>query len=66
MFNYITTVSCNGDVLDRLTTQSLSSARDWADDNTMVGDLVVISEVLCGADGVADEVEHTMSYYIDE
>ena len=66
MFNYITTVSCNGAVLDRLTTQSLSSARDWADDNTMVGDLVVISEVLCGVDGVADEVEHTMSYYIDE
>ena len=66
MFNYVTTVSCNGDVLDRLTTQSLSSARDWVDDKTMVGDLVVISEVLCGIDGVVDEVEHTMSYYIDE
>ena len=66
MFNYIATVSCKGDVLDRLTTQSLSSARDWVDDKTMVGDLVVISEVLCGIDGVVDEVEHTMSYYIDE
>ena len=66
MFNYIATVSCKGDVLDRLTTQSLSSARDWVDDKTMVGDLVVISEVLCGIDGAVDEVDHTLSYYIDE
>jgi hypothetical protein len=66
MFNYITTVSCNGAVLDRLTTQSLSSARAWADRNTMTGDLVVISEVLCGIDGAVDEVDHTLSYYIDE
>ena len=66
MYNYLAKISCNGDVLDHLTTQSLSSARAWAERNTMVGDLVVVSEVLCGIDGAVDEVEHTMSYYIDE
>ena len=66
MYNYLAKISCNGALLDHLTTQSLSSARDWADRNTMMGDLIVISEVLCGVDGVIDEVNHTLSYYIDE
>ena len=66
MFNYVATVRCDGDVLDSLTTQSLSSAREWVESHTMTGDLVVISEVLCGIDGVVDEVDHTLSYYIDE
>ena len=66
MFNYIATVRCDGDVLDSLKTQSLANAREWADSRTMTGDLVVISEVLRGIDGVVDEIDHILSYYIDE
>ena len=66
MFDYVATISDNGDVLDRLTTQCLAKARHWADKMSRVGDLVVISETLVGVDGGIDEIEHIASYRVDD
>ena len=65
MFTYVIDIKRNGDLQDSLTTQSLSSAKHWADRQVAEGDLVTISEGILAVDGSIDTTDHIQSYKID-
>jgi hypothetical protein len=64
-FTYLFELKCNKSIVESMTTDDLSEGQQWAEDNTLVGDLVVVSEAYEGADGQLDVIEHISSYYID-
>jgi len=66
MFTYVIDIKRDGDLQDSLTTQSLSSAKYWANNNVAEGDLVTISEGIEAIDGSIDTTEHIQSYRIDQ
>lgn len=64
-FTYLFELKCNKSIVESMTTDDLSEGQQWAEANTLVGDLVVVSEAYEGADGQLDVIEHISSYYID-
>jgi hypothetical protein len=64
-FTYIFEIKSNNDIVDTLTTDTLSEGRKWAEANTLDGDLVVVSEAYEGLDGHFDVTDHVTSYYVD-
>lgn len=64
-FTYITKIMSNKDVVETKNSSDLKKAITWADNNAILGDLVVISEGYEGADGIAEEHDHVMSYVVD-
>jgi hypothetical protein len=65
MFVYVIDIKRDGDLQESLTTQSLSSAKHWAEFKVAEGDLVTISEGVEAVDGSIDTTEHIQSYKID-
>lgn len=63
-YTYIAKIMSNKSLVDSTTSQDLKKVVIWADQNSMDGDLVVISEGYTGADDHIDEVDHVMSYYV--
>lgn len=64
-FTYIFDIKVNKEVVETMTTDDMSKGQDWASVNTLVGDLVVVSEAYQGADGELEVTDHVTSYYID-
>jgi hypothetical protein len=65
-FTYIFDIKVNKEVVETMTTDDMSKGQDWASSNTLVGDLVVVSEAYQGADGELEVTDHVTSYYIDQ
>lgn len=64
-FTYIFEIKVNKNIVETMTTKNMTKGHLWAQDNTIVGDLVVVSEAYKGADGVVEVTDHITSYYID-
>ena len=64
-FTYIFDIKVNKNTVESMTTDDMTKGHSWAQDNTLVGDLVVVSEAYEGADGQLEVIEHISSYYID-
>ena len=64
-FTYVFDIKVNKEVVETMTTDDMSKGQDWASDNTLVGDLVVVSEAYQGADGELEVIDHVTSYYVD-
>tara|TARA_R110002126_G_scaffold20982_2_gene76742 strand:- start:274 stop:477 length:204 start_codon:yes stop_codon:yes gene_type:complete len=64
-FTYVFDIKVNKEVVETMTTDDMSKGQDWASSNTLVGDLVVVSEAYKGADGELEVTDHVTSYYID-
>ena len=64
-FTYIFEIKVNKNVVESLTTNNMSEGQEWASANTLVGDLVVVSEAYEGLDGQLEVTEHVTSYYVD-
>jgi len=64
-FTYIFEIKVNKNVVESLTTNDMSEGQEWASANTLVGDLVVVSEAYEGLDGQLEVTEHVTSYYVD-
>lgn len=64
-FTYIFDIKVNKNIVESMTTDDMSQGHSWAQDNTLVGDLVVVSEAYEGADGHLEVTDHITSYYID-
>ena len=64
-FTYLFEIKVNKTTVETMTTDNMSKGQDWAADNTLVGDLVVVSEAYEGADGLLDVTDHVTSYYVD-
>tara|TARA_R100000951_G_scaffold26825_1_gene22819 strand:+ start:652 stop:852 length:201 start_codon:yes stop_codon:yes gene_type:complete len=64
-FTYIVEIKQNKYLVESTTTSSLSKAVSYAEKNTLVGDLVVVSEGYEGLDGVVEGVDHVTSWYVD-
>ena len=64
-FTYVFDIKGNKEVVETMTTDDMSKGQDWASSNTLVGDLVVVSEAYQGADGELEVTDHVTSYYID-
>lgn len=64
-FTYIFDIKVNKEVVETMTTDDMSKGQDWASANTLVGDLVVVSEAYMGTDGELEITDHVTSYYID-
>ena len=64
-FTYIFDIKVNKQVVETMTTTDMLSGHRWASENTLEGDLVVVSEAYEGADGQLDVTDHVTSYYID-
>lgn len=52
------------DVVDTVL-ESIGQATQWADDNSTVGDMVVVSEVMEAADGEYEVLDHVTSWVVD-
>lgn len=64
-FTYIVEIKQNKSLVESTTTSSLSKAVSYAEKNTLVGDLVVVSEGYEGSDGVVEANDHITSWYVD-
>ena len=64
-YTYIAEIMNNKALVDSTTSPDLKKAVTWANDNSIVGDLIVISEGYTGADGVVDKHDHVNSWYND-
>jgi len=64
-FTYIVEIKQNKNLVESTTTSSLSKAVSYAEKNTLVGDLVVVSEGYIGSDGVTEANDHITSWYVD-
>lgn len=64
-FTYIFDIKVNKNTVESMTTDDMTKGHSWAQDNTLVGDLVVVSEAYEGADGQLEVTDHITSYYID-
>lgn len=64
-FTYIFDIKVNKNVMESMTTDDMTEGHAWAQDNTLVGDLVVVSEAYEGADGHLEVTDHITSFYID-
>lgn len=64
-FTYIFDIKVNKQVVETMTTTDMLSGHRWVSENTLEGDLVVVSEAYEGADGQLDVTDHVTSYYID-
>ena len=64
-YTYIAEIMNNKALVDSTTSSDLKKAVTWANDNSIVGDLIVISEGYTGADGVVDKHDHVNSWYND-
>jgi|TARA_R110000737_G_scaffold111014_1_gene143928 hypothetical protein len=64
-YTYIAEIMNNKALVDSTTSSDLKNAVTWANDNSIVGDLIVISEGYTGADGVVDKHDHVNSWYND-
>ena len=64
-FTYIVEIKQNKYLVESTTTSSLAKAVSYAEKNTLVGDLVVVSEGYEGSDGVVEGVDHVTSWYVD-
>lgn len=64
-FTYIAEIMNNKSLVDSTTSSDLKKAVTWANDNSIVGDLIVISEGYEGADGVLDKHDHLNSWRVD-
>jgi hypothetical protein len=64
-FSYIVEIKQGKSVIESTMTNTLAKAVTYADNSTLAGDLVVISEGYEGADGVFDSHDHVTSWYVD-
>lgn len=64
-FTYIFDIKVNKQVVETMTTTDMLRGHRWASENTLEGDLVVVSEAYEGADGQLDVTDHVTSYYVD-
>lgn len=64
-FTYVFDIKVNKNIVETLLTTNMLKGHRWALDNTILGDLVVVSEAYKGADGQLDVTDHVTSYYID-
>ena len=64
-FSYIVEIKQGKSVIESTMTNTLAKAVTYADNSTLAGDLVVISEGYEGADGVFDAHDHVTSWYVD-
>jgi|TARA_B110000977_G_scaffold108952_1_gene141705 hypothetical protein len=64
-FTYIVEIKQNRTLVDSTTTDNLSKAVSYAEKNSLVGDLVVVSEGYTASDGVVEVNDHINSWYVD-
>ena len=64
-YTYIAEIMANKALIDSSSSSDLKKVVTWANDNTLQGDTVVISEGYTGADGVVDKHDHLNSWYVD-
>ena len=64
-YTYIAEIMSNKSLVDSTTSPDLKEAVTWANSNSIVGDLIVISEGYKGADGIVDKYDHVNSWRID-
>jgi len=64
-FIYIVEIKQNRTLVDSTTTDNLSKAVSYAEKNSLVGDLVVVSEGYTASDGVVEVNDHINSWYVD-
>lgn len=64
-FSYIVEIKQGKSVIESTMTDTLAKAVTYADNSTLLGDLVVISEGYKGADGGFDTHDHVTSWYVD-
>ena len=64
-FTYIVEIKQNRTLIDSTTTDNLSKAVSYAEKNSLVGDLVVVSEGYTASDGVVEVNDHINSWYVD-
>lgn len=64
-FSYIVEIKQGKSVIESTMTDTLAKAVTYADNTTLTGDLVVISEGYKGADGGFDNHDHVTSWYAD-
>jgi hypothetical protein len=64
-FTYIVEIKQGKSLVEATTTDDLSKAVTYADNSSIVGDLVVISEGYEGSDGGVDKHDHVTSWYVD-
>lgn len=64
-FTYIFEIKVNKNIVETMTTKNMTKGHLWVQDNTIEGDLVVVSEAYMGADGDLDMTDHITSFYVD-
>tara|TARA_R110002167_G_scaffold182679_1_gene383092 strand:- start:548 stop:748 length:201 start_codon:yes stop_codon:yes gene_type:complete len=64
-FIYIVEIKQNRTLVDSTTTDNLSKAVSYAEKNSLIGDLVVVSEGYTASDGVVEVNDHINSWYVD-
>ena len=64
-FTYIVEIKQNRTLVDSTTTDNLSKAVSYAEKNSLVGDLVVVSEGYTASDGLVEVNDHINSWYVD-
>ena len=64
-FTYIVEIKQNRTLVDSTTTDNLSKAVSYAEKNSLIGDLVVVSEGYTASDGVVEVNDHINSWYVD-
>ena len=64
-YTYIAEIKASKIVIDTHTSSDLRKVVSWANDNSILGDLIVVSEGYIGADGVIDNYDRVNSWYND-
>ena len=65
MFTYNATIRRDFDLLDSKEGQSLADLKDWAENQAIRNDFIVITEQYMGVDGTISSYNHIESYKID-
>lgn len=64
-YTYIAEIKASKITMDSSTSSDLKRVVSWANANSILGDLIIISEGYIGADGVIDNYDHVNSWYND-
>lgn len=64
-FTYIAEIMSNKDVVESTTTSNMTKAVDWANDNAISGDQLLISEGYTCSDGIVDKHDLLMTWRMD-
>lgn len=64
-YTYIAEIMSNKSLVDSSTSSDLKKVVTWANDNSIVGDTVVITEGYVCSDGEVDKHDHLNSWYVE-